>query len=364
MRRPIHRRVATRGAAAALLLALLLGLGAGCSNDKVVQHPEDVNRLMGDNPAPAQPVFDELSEEEQTGLVADYEMRPYRIGITDTLQVIGDTDFLQGFGETSKGDVIGTRVKSDGSIYLPVLGAVKAADLTPVELQADLRERLKKYKSDPFVSVDVLEFKSQRFYMMGALETPGVFSVNGTVTLLEGLSIAGAASSRDADLERAYLVRNSKILPISIGDMLLRGRTQKNLYLQHGDMVMVPHWDRRDVAYVLGEVKTPGPVSFTDGHLTLAGAIAAAGGVDPKTADQNVVKIYRGHWPNPRCHTLSTCDIYGSGESIYLHRGDRILVAPKQMATASRALELFQPFLNTAFQALVSASAVDNLRRR
>lgn len=346
-----------RRSGALWVLAVLPLLGTGACVRKPVFHPQDVSTLLANNPPPPHPKFAPLSKEETAALFEGIGTAPYKIGVTDSLQVIGDTEFLKGFGETSKGDVIGTQVKSDGSIYLPVLGAVPAAGLTVVELQDELRERLTKYKNDPFVSVDVLEYRSQRFYMMGAVLKPGVFPVNGTTTVVEALGAAGAITP-ESDLERAYFVRNSKILPISIGDMLLRGNTQKNIFMQHGDLIVVPHWDRTQVAYVLGEVLKPGPVPFVDGKLTLAGALASANGIDKKYADVNVVRVFRGNWPNPMSFTVSAREIYQFGEGIQLKPGDRILVAPAEMATAARALELFQPFLTTMFQGIVTIDTV------
>jgi polysaccharide export outer membrane protein len=322
---------------------------AACST-RSLSHPQDVQNLLADNPPLPAPQFSALSPEEEKDLVfSSMTVMPYQIGVGDVLQVIGDTEFLKGFGETSKGDVIGTQVKTDGSIYLPVLGAIPAAGATVVTLQSELRKRLEKYKQDPFVSVDVLEYRSQRFFMMGTVDKPGVLPVNGTTTLIEALSAVGALNER-ADIERAYFVRRSKILPISIGDMLLRGQTEKNILMQHGDLVVVPPYDPRQVVYVLGEVMNPGPVPFVTGKLTLVAALAAAGGVDKKYADENVVRIFRGNWPCPTSFTISACEIYKYGESIELRSGDRILVAPKNLATASRALELLQPFISTVFQ--------------
>ena len=337
-------------------------LAAAACTSRPVHHPNDVRGLLNNNPPPPRPDFAPLTPEESASLLDGDGVSPYRIGPSDVLQVIGDTEFLKGFGETSKGDVIGTQVKTDGSIYLPVLGAVPAAGTTVIQLQDELRTRLTKYKSDPFVSVDVLQYRSQRFYLMGAIDKPGVYPVNGTTTLIEALG-AGGAMTTQADLERAYFVRRSKILPISIGDMLLRGNTERNLYMQNGDLVVVPHWDPRKMAYVLGEVDKPGPVPFVNGRLSLAAAIAAAGDLDKKFADPNVIRIFRGNWPCPTSFTLSADEVYQYGEGIELAPGDRVLVAPRELATAARALELFQPFLNTVYQGLVGAAAIQNATR-
>src|SRR5690349_3031271 len=58
-------------------------------------------------------------------------------------------------------------VRADGKISMPLLNDVQAAGLTPMQLGAALTERLKKYVSDPHVTVVVTQMNSQRVYVTG-----------------------------------------------------------------------------------------------------------------------------------------------------------------------------------------------------
>ncbi|MDF1700397.1 MAG: polysaccharide export protein, partial [Planctomycetota bacterium] len=280
-----------------------------------------------------------------------------RLGIGDVLRITGDTDFLKEYGETQSGEARPTVIKPDGKIYLPEIGAVPANGLTVIELQDDLRERLKKYKNNPFASVDVVEFRSQKFYVLGAVSNPGVYSVDGSTSLLETLGLAGGASD-GADLEQSYVVRDSKILPVSLADMVMRGDMSRNVTMQHKDLVFVP--TREDArAYVVGEVKKPGPVPFdANGRLSLAAAVASAGGLDAQCADVNQVRVYRGGWDSPQVFTLSSEDVYKYGQSIHLRSGDRIMIAPSSQATNQRAAQLVLPYINTALAMVLAGVAV------
>ena len=107
------------------------------------------------------------------------------------------------------------RVSASGEISLPLLGPVRAAGLTPRELEFVLQELLHRtYMKDPHVSVFVREMQSHPVSVMGAVRRPGVFQIRGSKTLLEVLSLAegladdagetviilrGAASSPDPD---------------------------------------------------------------------------------------------------------------------------------------------------------------------
>jgi len=83
------------------------------------------------------------------------------------------------------------RVSAGGDISLPLLGSVRAAGLTPRELEFVLQELLHRtYMKDPHVSVFVHEMQSHPVSVMGAVRRPGVFQIRGSKTLLEVLSLA------------------------------------------------------------------------------------------------------------------------------------------------------------------------------
>jgi len=83
------------------------------------------------------------------------------------------------------------RVSAGGEISLPLLGSVRAAGLTPRELEFVLQELLHRtYMKDPHVSVFVREMQSHPVSVMGAVRRPGVFQIRGSKTLLEVLSLA------------------------------------------------------------------------------------------------------------------------------------------------------------------------------
>ena len=145
------------------LLGLAL-LAVACRSEPV-SHPEAIRGLAADPPALTGGVqFSQLNPDElppAEGLAAIGAAHPYILGIGDVLRIVGDLDFLRGFGETSEGRLEGTQVKEDGNVYLPRIGPVAAAGRTTLAVQADLGVRLSKYSKEPYVSVDVLRFRSQ-----------------------------------------------------------------------------------------------------------------------------------------------------------------------------------------------------------
>jgi polysaccharide export outer membrane protein len=147
---------------------------------------------------------------------------------------------------------------------------------------------------------------------------------------------------------------------VSLGDILLRGDTSRNVAMQSGDMVYVP--DKTDwKVYVLGEVEQPGIVPMDWRGLNLADAIAAAEGLDLTNASKSEVTIFRGGWQRPQAYTVSITDVYQYGASIQLHPGDRIVVGTRGLASWARTITLLTLWMQSgATIAAVSAALAAN----
>jgi polysaccharide export outer membrane protein len=351
----VRRILSASACAAAAALAL-----PGCTSGRSQPHPEDLGRLLQASPPPDVPPFRPLSREERGDLVLA-PPAAYRIGPGDVLNIQGLGEEFKGFGETSRGEVAGTQVKPDGRLYLPHLGAVPAAGKTVLEVQEAVREALLRFQREPFVSVDVLQYRSQKYFVLGEVERPGVAPVDGQVTLLEALAAAGGFK-QGANVEHAYVVRDRMLLPVSLADIVRRGDLSQNVVLQDKDLVFVPSLEERRV-YVLGEVGAPGVYPMGRDGATLVEAVARAGGLRPETADVNKVRVFRGGWCRPECFTISACELLVHGDHIRLFPGDRVFVAPTQEATYARALQLVSPFLTTPLSLATTALAIDAYTR-
>ena len=100
--------------------------------------------------------------------------------------------------------------------------------------------------------------------------------------------------------------------------------------------------------YVLGEVHSPGAFQIPHGRMTLAQAIAEAGGILRVEAKQGSIKLIRGSWKEPIVYTLEFDTILTHGDRVFLKPGDRIFVQPTGLTTASRYMQQILPFLQAA----------------
>ncbi len=89
------------------------------------------------------------------------------------------------------------RVSKDGSIVLPLLGAVTIGGKTREAAARMIRDLLaEKYLVSPQVSLDIAEYAKRRFTVLGQVARPGSYEMPGdeSVNLLQAISMAGGYS--------------------------------------------------------------------------------------------------------------------------------------------------------------------------
>lgn len=98
-------------------------------------------------------------------------------------------------------------VDATGKIALPLVGQMQAAGLTSSELSSAIADKLRgRYLRDPQVSVGVVEMRSQRFTVDGAVTQPGVYPMAGPTSLMQAVASARGASDLAA-LNRVAVFR-------------------------------------------------------------------------------------------------------------------------------------------------------------
>jgi polysaccharide biosynthesis/export protein len=135
-------------------------------------------------------------------------------------------------------------VRPDGSFSFPLAGQIDARGRTVAELQQTVTDKLKKYISDPVVTVSVSEVKGNKVYVLGQVNKPGEFIVNPRVDVMQALSMAGGTTAFAALGEIVILRRSDtgqqQSLPFRYADVARGRNLQQNIMLQAGDVVVVP----------------------------------------------------------------------------------------------------------------------------
>lgn len=106
----------------------------------------------------------------------------YRVGPFDLLQVN-----VFGVPELSGA----AQVDGDGRLTLPLIGGMDAMGMTPPQLAMALEDAYgARFVRDPSITVQVTTPQSQRLVVSGAVKEPGIFPVQGRVTLTQAVAQA------------------------------------------------------------------------------------------------------------------------------------------------------------------------------
>lgn len=269
-----RERVAGAGAGRILLCGVLgwLVASAGCKKPDTRISLEELRKLE----AKTLEVQPARFEPQQLNLT---ELKPYTISSGDVL-VITMTGVTgeEAYTETT----LRRRVYSDGTIRLPMVGAVKVEGLTLERAeQAIINAHVPRYLKDLSVYIELASPEETTVMVVGAAGQGGPIKLprnerNVLYALARALGFSAAASGkvrvipidprrsvREYDLTDANDLRRALLAPP----------------LQSGDMVVVEPAETSAV-YLTGLVNLPGPVSVPPhGHISLLRAIAAAGGV-------------------------------------------------------------------------------------
>ena len=134
-------------------------------------------------------------------------------------------------------------VRPDGKISLPLLNDVQAAGLTPMQLASDLTTRLRKYVSEPQVTVVVTQMNSQKVFLLGEVLHTGAVPLSPNMTVLQALSSSGGFT-QFAKTKGIYVLRteDGKQVkhPFNYKDVRAGKNTDQNILLLPGDEIVVP----------------------------------------------------------------------------------------------------------------------------
>lgn len=94
-----------------------------------------------------------------------------------------------------------------GNISMPLVGELRAFDLTTAQLDDSLTHRLgEKYLENPDVSVGIKASTRRNVTVDGAVTRSGSYPINGPMTLMQAVAAAGGARE-DANIRRVAIFR-------------------------------------------------------------------------------------------------------------------------------------------------------------
>ena len=134
-------------------------------------------------------------------------------------------------------------VRPDGKISLPLLNDVQAGGLTPSQLAEQITADLRKFITNPQVTVIVAQINSQRVYILGEATRPGAYPLLPGMTVLQALSSAGGFTLY-ANSKKIYVLRKEsgklEKFPFNYKEVVNGKNAEQNIELKAGDQIVVP----------------------------------------------------------------------------------------------------------------------------
>ncbi len=291
--------------------------------------------------------------------------REYRLGVGDKIIVsvwqhpdLGTEGIAAGRG--------GVPVEENGTIFLPLVGTLKAQGLTLGELREEISDAYEKYVKNPQVIVSVPEYSSKHFYILGEVRNAGEYQIKYPLSLRQVLSMAGGISAV-ADLEKAYVIRNDNILPVNFKRLIEEGAANMDIEIINDDFIFIPRKGEENV-YVIGEVKSPGMVKMIEGKMNLLSAIASRGDFTIFAVKENI-KILRGPLSNPEVITADLGNLTDEAEegkvsNPELQPGDIVFIPDTSIGRLDKILQKIAPVLRTINEGLQPFYIYDLIRNR
>ena len=243
----------------------------------------------------------------------------------------------------------GALITSDGTVELPLIGAIKLGGLTLEQAQAKVAAAFSNYINDPKVAVELVQAQSLKYYLLGSFTDPGVKYPVHELDLLEALALGGSVDLKDADLYQAYVAQGSVKLPVDLYALLVNGDLSQNITLAPGDASVIPS-SANENAFVFGSVGKPGAVPFNSGQLSLLQALAESGMDLTNLTDARLARVHiiRSEGKTGEFLIVDARMILdGKATSFALQPGDIVFVPASPFATWNEALGELLPSLTT-----------------
>jgi polysaccharide export outer membrane protein len=199
----------------------------------------------------------------------------------------GDAVNIQVYGRPELSTT--TYVSDDGTIPVPLAGAVQVAGLSPATASLRVASALRsgQFLLNPQVTIILNQFRSQQVSVLGEVKSPARFPVESKLTVFDLLAQAGGVTENGADV--IYMLRTDKDGHVTRYPVDLKGLTDgkrniPSLTLRGGDVIYVP---RASQFYIYGEVQAPNMYRLEPG-MTVLQAISRGGGITQRGSDSRI----------------------------------------------------------------------------
>lgn len=177
---------------------------------------------------------EDQNEEDKTSVSYARNDPGYVLGPDDVLEISVWKD------DTLNKEVV---VRPDGKISFPLIGDIEAKGKTVEELRKDIEKKIQVFVPDTPVSIVVKTVRSPKVYVVGQINTPGIYIMVEKLRVMQALSMAGGTTAF-ADKNDILIIRNQnghqKTFKFNYTQVAKGKHLDQNIILEPGDTIVVP----------------------------------------------------------------------------------------------------------------------------
>ncbi|HEY1660287.1 MAG TPA: SLBB domain-containing protein [Candidatus Sulfotelmatobacter sp.] len=180
-------------------------------------------------------------------------------------------------------------VDRSGQIYIPHVGEISVAGIHYGDLEEHLKQEVAKIFKNFSLTANIGRLRSIQVMVVGDARYPGTYTIGALSTLVNAIFASGGPAPQGS--LRHILVRRdgSTITDFDFYDLLIKGDKSKDVRLQPGDVIYIPHVG--PLVAISGSVNTPAIYEMKDGE-TLNDLIQIASNLST-VADTSKITIDR-----------------------------------------------------------------------
>ena len=137
------------------------------------------------------------------------------------------------------------KITRTGFLPYPLIGDFKVTGMTAQQVRDHISKALAEYVNHPQISVSITAVRSQKIYVFGEVQRPGVYALDTAqhTSLAEAIGQAGGMT-QDAKLQQVLVIRGDLkkvyIRPVDFDALTKGGDLRENVTLAVGDIIYVP----------------------------------------------------------------------------------------------------------------------------
>ncbi|MET3132133.1 polysaccharide export outer membrane protein [Oxalobacteraceae bacterium GrIS 1.11] len=212
-----------------------------------------------------------------------------------TLGTAGAAEILLGAGDVLKISVYGspdlsldTRVSEAGAITFPLVGTVPVGGLSVAAAEKKIGGMLETggFIRKAQVNIIVTTIQSQQVSVLGQVNRPGRYPLEGKRSLMDMLAMAGGLNVDGGDTVSLIRKRNGNTTKdiVDIVEMIRSGDLNRDFDLAGNDVIYV---ERAPRFYIYGEVQRPGAFRL-ERAMTVLQALSVGGGLTARGTERGM----------------------------------------------------------------------------